>query len=277
MTRLLVIDCYDKKGMAALQNVGATLAGQLYKNMLGQFLPEGQIDIVEISHMDMQSIDIGAYDGACWTGSNLFISSGDAAVKRQIQLCSTLFKSGMPQFGSCWAAQLAAVVAGGTVAPNPKGREFGLARKIGLTDAGKSHPMYKGKPPIFDGFTSHRDHITKMPEGGTLLAFNSFSPVQALSVKFSKGEFWAIQYHPEYDFSEVAALALARQEELIKQRTFQSQAALDSYVADLRTLNNEDSRDDIAWKLGIDSDLRNPSTKTIEVKNWLSHFFDIHN
>ena len=135
--------------------------------------------------------------------------------------------------------------------------------------------MYQGKPAIFDGFTSHADHITKLPEGATLLASNSFSPVQALVVKFSEGEIWAAQYHFEYNFSEIAALAIARQDELIKQGNFANPEAVKSYVADLRALHSNSERNDLAWKLGIDTDLTDFAIRTIEVKNWLAHFFNL--
>ena len=275
MTRLLVIDGYDTKGKVALKKAGARPAGQLYKDMLSNFLPSEQIDIAEISLEQPVDIDISQYDGVCWTGSNLFFSAQDTVVQRHIDLCKALFEAGTPQFGSCWAAQLAVNTAGGEVTANAKGREFGLARKIGLTDAGKVHPMFKGKSAIFDGFTSHADHITGLPDTATLLAGNAFSPVQAVAVTLGKGEFWAVQYHPEYDFAEIAALTTARQDELLSQGTFRSLAAVEDYRADLNALNDDDSRDDIAWKLGIDADLRDTSAKTVEVKNWLSHFFNI--
>ena len=116
--------------------------------------------------------------------------------------------------GSCWGAQLAAVAAGGKCEANPKGREFGVGRKILLTTEGRSHPMYDGKHGVFDAFESHGDIITQLPEGGVLLAGNAFSPVQALDVTHLNGRFWAFQYHPEYDFAEIGALAIVRKGDL---------------------------------------------------------------
>ena len=52
--------------------------------------------------------------------------------------------------------QMAAVAAGGEVRKNPHGREMGFARKLRLTAEGRVHPMYEGKPDVFDGFISHR-------------------------------------------------------------------------------------------------------------------------
>ena len=74
-------------------------------------------------------------------------------VAKQIDLTRRAYRAQVPSFGSCWAAQIAVVAAGGQVQPNPNGREMGIARKIELTPAGRAHPMYEGKASVFD-FTS---------------------------------------------------------------------------------------------------------------------------
>lgn len=271
--KFLVLDCYDNAGIAGLKAAGATQAGVLYKNMLARFVPEDAVDIVEISHATAPQITLDDYQGICWTGSNLFFSAANDVVQRHIDLCLGFFEVGTPQFGSCWAAQLAAVATGGRCEQNPKGREFGIARKITLTEEGARHPMLKGRPPVFDGFTSHADIVTELPKCATHLASNAFSPVQALDVTYGKGRFWAVQYHPEYDCGEVAALTILRTADLITQGTFRDKMAAEKYVGDLRSLNSDSSRRDIAWKLGLDEDVLDMNARHIEVKNWLNFFF----
>jgi hypothetical protein len=36
---------------------------------------------------------------------------------------------------------------------------MGVSRKITLSGAGQSHPMFEGKPATFDAFTSHKDEV----------------------------------------------------------------------------------------------------------------------
>jgi len=271
--KFLVLDCYDSAGIAALEAAGATRAGVLYKNMLAQFVPEDAIDVVEISKETAPQVALGDYQGVCWTGSNLFFSAADEVVQRHIDLCIGFFEAGTPQFGSCWAAQLAAVATGGRCEQNPKGREFGVARKIVLTEAGAIHPMFKGKPRTFDGFTSHADIVTELPDCAVHLAGNVFSPVQALDVTYGKGRFWAVQYHPEYDCGEVAALTILRTADLIKQGTFRDKRDVDGYVDDLQAIDGDSSRRDVAWKLGLDEDVLEPNVRHLELKNWLGYFF----
>lgn len=271
--RLLVMEGYDEAGMDALDGAGATRASLLYKRMLARYVDEDRIDIALISAREAPKIDIGRYAGVCWTGSNLFLSAIDDVVQRHVDHCRAFFEKGIPQMGSCWAAQLAAVAAGGRCEPNPKGREFGIARKILLTGKGREHPMYRGKRAAFDGFTSHADIVTRLPAGATLLGGNAFSPVQSLEVRHANGTFWALQYHPEYDLAEIAALALVREEGLIAQGSFADRAAVREFHADMMSLHADPSRTDIEWKWGFDDDLTDANMRTLEVRNWLTHFF----
>ncbi len=55
---------------------------------------------------------------------------------------------------------------------------MGLARKIVLNDAGRAHPMFEGKPTVFDAFTSHEDEVTHIPIASCVLAGNEFTRIQ---------------------------------------------------------------------------------------------------
>ena len=88
--------------------------------------------------------------------------------------------------------------------------------QIKLTDEGRAHPMYEGKPTVFDAFTSHEDEVTHLGPGSTSLCGNAWSAVQALHCALPHGGvFWGVQYHPEYDLHELARLTSARTEKLI--------------------------------------------------------------
>lgn len=94
-----------------------------------------------------------------------------------------VFEYGLPQYGSCWAAQIAVAAAGGHCGKNPRGREMGIARKIALSPEGRAHPMFEGKPSVFDAFTSHNDEITHIAPGGLRLAGSDFTSVQAVAIR----------------------------------------------------------------------------------------------
>lgn len=233
--RLLVFDAYDSQGREALHGAGCTEAGELYARLLRGLRPDATVEIRFPADGEPDLGEgLGGYDGICWTGSSLTIhQEGDARVRRQIALCGAAFERGVPQFGSCFAAQLAATTAGGRCAPSPRGREFGVSSDIVQNPAGAAHPMFEGKAQRFDALTSHEDEIVALPRGATVLASNAWSEVQALDVRHGAGSFWAVQYHPEYDLREIARLCPLRAEQLIAQGQFADPGDARAWAAEM--------------------------------------------
>ena len=272
--KFLILDGYPKSSRDQFEECGVTLAGKLYAELLLRHMPDAQYNIIYTSDPGSEVPDVEGlkeYDAILWPGCNLTVyHDHDERVTKMVNLCKNGFIAGLPQFGSCWAAQLAVYVAGGEVKPNPKGREMGVARKIFLTEEGKKHPMYEGKTNVFDGFISHDDMITKLPEGATCLASNDFTRVQSVEVIHENGVFWAPQYHPEYNLYEVARLIIAREEKLTREGYFRNHEDLIKYVTDLETIYKDHSRKDLRWKLAIDDDLLSDAIRELEFKNWLN-------
>jgi len=271
----LIVDGYAKKSRAELECAGMCLAWNLYVTLLNRYLPDATYDVLfptdpEVTMPEKTAME--SYDGIIWTGCNLTIyDSENPSVRSQIKLAEQAYEVGVPSFGSCWGIQIAAVAAGGEVQSNPKGREMGLARKIRLTPEGRNHPMYQGKAPVFNGFISHEDHITKLPPGGVLLAGNDFTHVQAISVTHHQGTFWGVQYHPEYDLHEMARLIVAREKKLVAAGFFTGHDDLLQYVDRLETLFAHPERKDLRWQLDIDDDVLSDSIRQCEFANWIQH------
>lgn len=272
--KFIIPDCYTKKNRAHFDKYGVTHAGRLYVNLLKKYLPKAEYDIFYTSDPGSslpKGDELKMYTGIIWPGCNLTVyHTEDERVARLIDLSKDAFEIGIHQFGSCWAAQIAAYVAGGDVGPNPKGREMGVARKIHLTEEGKKHPLFEGKPYVFDGFVSHDDIITRMPEGSLTLAVNEFSPVQALEVKYKKGIFWATQYHPEFNLKEIAYLITAREDILRKQGYLKNHEDMLTYTEDLKTIYYDNSRKDLRWKYDIDDTIISDDIREIEFANWIN-------
>ncbi len=268
----LIIDGYPKPSRDEFDVVGMKHASWLYVEMLKKHLPEAQHNIWLASDDPAPPEGLGPehYAGILWPGCNLTIyHHDDQRVTRQIEFARKSYEVGTPGFGTCWGIQMAAVGAGGVVSANPRGREMGLARKIHLTAEGLGHPMFEGKPTVFNGFTSHLDEITQLPAGGALLASNDFTHVQAMEVKHGKGIFWGLAYHPEYDLHEMARLITARAPKLLAERFFQNQEALRQYVEKLETLHQNPSRKDLRWELDIDDDVLSDQVRQVEFRNWI--------
>lgn len=273
--KFLIIDGYPKESRDQFDACGMTLAGKLYARLLLRYMPDADYDILYTSDPGVNVPDeegLKNYDAILWPGCNLTVyHDHNERVTKLANLARDGFKVGLEQFGSCWAAQLAVHVAGGEVKPNPKGREMGVARKIFLTEEGKNHPMYAGKTPVFDGFISHDDMITKLPEGSKNLASNDFTEVQAVEVVFENGVFWSTQYHPEYNLSEVAKLITSREELLTREGYFRSHEDLLEYVDQLETIYKDPSRKDLRWKWAIDDDLLSDDIRELEFANWINY------
>ena len=275
-SRFLIIDGYPVEGRREFDDVGMKLAGVLYQEMLARQLPEAEADIWYVCDADASaptSAEVASYSGILWPGCSKTVYHDDPAVVAMLKVASDAYEAGVPAFGSCWGIQIAAYVAGGQVEAHPGGREMGISRQVQLTDDGTQHPMMAGTPAVYSTFTSHDDHITKLPPGAKNLAGNAWSPVQAAIFQYRGGSFWAVQYHPEYDLHELARLIVAREHKLLKQGFFRCREDLLAYVDRLETLHAEPESKDLRWQLGIDDDLVDPDLRQLEFANWVKHHF----
>ena len=272
--KILVVDGYKQDAREELVSGGATVAAELYIRMLESLYPNILCDKIfpsDPSASIPQGSNLSDYDGVAWTGCSLTVFEDNLEVRRQIEFARECFQLGIPGFGSCWAAQIAIVAAGGSCRKNPKGREMGVARKILLTPEGRGHPMYIGKASVFDAYISHVDEITSIPPGTLILSGNTFTKVQSVSVNFLNGTFWGLQYHPEYNLYEMARLTWCRIDKLLKLGFFKDRDAGENYVRLLETLHKDPERKDLSWILGIDNDVLDQNIRCIEVKNWIEN------
>ena len=268
--RLLVIDAYDAEGRAALESAGATTAGKLYAEVLRQLAPASLLDVAEIEGRNSSLLArLTDYSGVVWSGSNLSIHRIQPIVQRQVELARAAYVAGVPQFGSCWAAQIAVVAAGGSCAANPRGREFGVAREVSLTPQGQKHPLLRGRQAPFDALCSHEDIVTVLPAGAEHLALNAFCEVQAVAVRYRRGAFWAVQYHPEYDAHEVARLAALRRDQLITEGRFADMAEADRFIEDFSLLHASGFQAAAAKRQQVSEALLRPEYRHVEIRNWL--------
>jgi len=269
--RILVIDGNVAEIRARQVTALGYDSGRGYAQVLQRLDGALQIDIVCAA--DGAALPPGAalenYAGVTMTGSALNIYNGGAAVTRQIELVKAVFAAGVPFFGSCWGLQVAVTAAGGEVRANPRGREFGFARRVFLSDAGRAHPHFTGKPIVFEAPTVHRDEIASLPAGAATLAVNDFG-VQAASFNVGRGTFWGVQYHPEYDYVDIAAAAERYGETLVKEGMFRDVPALAAFAADLRALQAAPADPTLLWKHGLGPAMSNEALRLLEIRNWLN-------
>jgi len=245
-------------------------SGTGYAQVLHRIDSSLHIDIVAAA--DGATLAAGAglesYDGVTMTGSALNIYNGGAPVTRQIELTRAVLDSGVPFFGSCWGLQVAVTAAGGKVRANPRGREFGFARRILQSDACREHALFAGKPAAFEAPTIHRDEIASLPAGATLLASNDFG-VQAVAFTHGRGTAWGVQYHPEYDYRDIAAAAERYGQTLVTEGMFPDTTALAAFATELRALQANPADAPLLWKHGLGPAMRDEGLRLLEIRNWL--------
>jgi GMP synthase (glutamine-hydrolysing) len=272
MTRILVIDGNEAATRAKHVSVGGTDSGDGYAATLRRLEPGVQADIVRPADREPElpeGVALKDYAGAVITGSALNVYSRETAVLRQVELVKAVFEAGLPTFGSCWGLQVGVTAAGGTVVRNPRGREFGFGRRITLTQAGRDHAMFQGKPEVFEAPTVHVDTVESLPPNSTALAHNDMG-LQAAEIRLPGGAtFWGVQYHPEYSVAEIAAMARRYGETLIRDGLVKDQADLEQLAADLVALNDHPGDARLAWRFGVGPSVTDTSLRLAELRNWL--------
>jgi len=271
MARVMIFDGAPAQSQRMIASHGGSTNSEMFECALS--LHEGGLELFSLNVADgerlPQSVALSDFDGIVITGSPFSVYKTRPEVTRQIELARDAFESGVPMYGSCWGLQLMTAALGGVVRLNPRGREIGIARNIALNDAGCEHFLFSGKPKAFDAFCSHQDDVATLPPEAVALAFNGVSDVQAVDISRGSSHFVGVQYHPEHTFATTAAIIEARQEQLVTEGFAQSVESLRSTIVELRTLERNPSRRDIAWKLGIDMQVLDPRRRTAELGNWL--------
>ena len=270
---ICIFNCYPKPSRHNFDLAGVGHPHDFFKDFLSRYVPKATVDVVFVADVGASlptGTGLTSFDGIIWTGSDLTIYHlDDDRVTRQIELARAVYRAGVPSYGSCWGIQMAAVAAGGEVGKNPKGREWGIARRITLTDAGRRCDLLAGKPDRYDGFIMHLDEVTRLPEGAVLLAGNEHTRVQALEVRHEKGVFWATQYHPEYNLLEMARLVAARAEPLVAEGFFETVDAVHARARDMRTLYEQPNSTVLRRALAIGDDILTDQIREQELRNWI--------
>jgi GMP synthase (glutamine-hydrolysing) len=270
--RLLVVEGNERQARESLEASTGRSASQAYADVLVAIAPDAHCDLcfpAEAGATLPDAAGLAGYDGVFITGSALNLYNGGPEVARQLELMRAIFRAQTPMFGSCWGLQLATAAAGGDVVKNPLGREIGVARNIAATAAGAAHPLLAGRPPAFDALCTHVDNVVLPSSGAVALAANAMSPVQAAEIVSSGGRFWGVQYHPEYSLGEIARLFESRAAALASEGLLRREADARAYGDELRALEADPARHDLAWRLGLDAEVVDPDRRRRELSNFI--------
>lgn len=269
--RILVINGNPAEATAKLLALGGRPYGEGYADALRHFEPD--LDITILNAADGEALPSGValsdFHGAAWTGSALSAYEDRPEVARQLELARAVHEAKVPNFGSCWGQQIVCQALGGEVRANPKGTEIGVARDITRTIDGEGHPMFTGKPDPFDALAIHRDEVVTLPQGARVLASNAMSAIQAVDFVEGEGDFWGVQYHPEFDLNLMAAVFRREEETLLRQRLYPDKMAVARAIGDFEILDTNPSDTALAAAHGLDRQILDPFRRMVELGNWL--------
>ncbi|OFK23016.1 glutamine-hydrolyzing GMP synthase [Olsenella sp. HMSC062G07] len=136
--------------------------------------------------------DISAEELCALAPSAIILSGGPASVYAEDAptMDHKIFDLGIPVFGFCYGQQIMAVTLGGAVGHTDKG-EYGPAE---LHRRGSSR-ILDGTPQDQTVWMSHRDAVSRVPEGFAVTASTDACPVAAM--EDASRRLFATQFHPE--------------------------------------------------------------------------------
>jgi GMP synthase-like glutamine amidotransferase len=248
-------------------------AGETYAATLQQMAPVAQVAIASPADEDAEPLSVEAiarFDAVFLTGSPMHVYQDDSAVRRQLAFMKRVFASGVPSFGSCAGLQVATAAAGGRVRRMPQRMEAGIARRISATPEGRNHPLLAGRPPSWDAPAIHGDEVEELPPRATLLASNGVTKVQAAEIRFDRGVFWGVQYHPELALREIALSLAAQAADLIEAGLARSEDEVKARAAEIDALHDDPDSRALRWLIGVDGEFAEEQLRRRELANFLA-------
>lgn len=150
---------------------------------------------------------LAGYDGVIFGGSSDFDFHGGRPDNDPVRLMSIMIlgrakntisyalEADIPILGVCFGHQIIGNMHGGMVSNDREQSKMG-AYEVVLTEAGKSDALFSALPERFFAQYAHKDSVTNMPDGATLLASSPLCRFSAL--KYGK-RVYTVQFHPEVE------------------------------------------------------------------------------
>lgn len=151
--------------------------------------------------------------GAVITGSSAMVTDRADWSERTADWLREAVQLEVPVLGICYGHQLLAHALGGLVEFNPRGRHIGTV-DVSLRDEARSDRLFKAFSEALHLPVSHRQSVTRLPDGAVWLAEAAIDPHHAFRIGTSA---WGVQFHPEFDANIVRGYIEARRDDMFRE------------------------------------------------------------
>ena len=169
-----------------------------YPQMIGRILKQAAAEIGENLFSETYDVvsenypaSIGDYDGYVISGSRQSIYEDDVWISQLRQFILSLHDEKVPLIGICFGHQLIADELGGRAENAEEGWGVG-AHEYEITE---HHWCMSPRMEKFRVLVSHKDQVTRLPEGATCHARSDFCANAMFSIE---NHIFALQGHPEF-------------------------------------------------------------------------------
>lgn len=168
--------------------------GSQYTQLIARRIRESNV------YCELHPYDVSEAFITAFAPDGIILSGGPASVTEEItpRAPKIVFELNVPVLGICYGMQTMASQLGGVV-QNAQVREFGYAEiettQDGLLFDGINDRTSGDGNNLLDVWMSHGDSVVSLPDGFTVMARNTATPIAAMAD--DQRRFYGIQFHPE--------------------------------------------------------------------------------
>ena len=255
---ILIVEGNNREDSQFFIRVAGASAADNLKNLILKIEPSSNIQIINPAHDNDTANalkNMNKYDGIVFTGGAMRLNDMTDVIKKHINFASSCFTQKKKILAICWGLQVCSTAAGGKVNPGKNGAHIGIASDVIINNDGQKHFIYKNKKKIFTSPAFNFDEVSELPKNAVLLSSDKVNNVMGVSFFAENSEIIGLQYHPDYEYSQMLKLIAGRKDRLFTNKNF---------------LNDEEYESHISY-IESENELLNFNDRTCEVRNWLNY------
>jgi GMP synthase (glutamine-hydrolysing) len=221
---ILIVEGNNRKDSEFFIKAAGASAADNLKNLILKIEPSINTEIINPGHDDETSHalkNMHEYNGIIFTGGAMRINDMTDVIKKHINFASNCFAQGKRILAICWGLQICATAAGGKANPATKGAHI----------------------------------VSELPNDAILLSSDKINNVMGVSFEVGNSKIIGLQYHPDYEYSQMLKLIAGRKERLFANKNFLSEEEYENHITFINSENK----------------LLNFNDRTCEVRNWLNY------